>query len=218
MACPKSSTRVSVRDLTPRAIHTLRYYAPHTYRALSEVRFACYSSGSQSFGYNDFELSAIITGFAAIVKHEICEMERSMRINLPVYFQRYGWAYEQIDASLWRTTFFTEREDEFDLYVMLSDEWVHFAVSPFVPPPQADCQPRLYEALLQLNLQMRLVTFAVDDDGDVNLTAELPTRNFSYPIFELTVDTLVAYTNALSYELARLATEPNFPSPVMLYP
>ena len=149
---------------------------------------------------------------------ELWVSEGMMRINISAYFRRYAWACEQIDATLWRTTFSTEFEAEFDLYVMLSEEWVHFAVSPFVPPPQADCQDRLYEALLQLNLQMRLVTFALDDEGDVNLTAELPTRNFSYPIFELTVDTLVAYTNALAYELARLATEPDFPSPVIKTP
>ena len=141
-----------------------------------------------------------------------------MKINIPTYFRRYAWGCEQIDATLWRASFYTEREDEFDLYVMVDGEWAHFAVSPFTPRPAPDCATRLYEALLQLNLQMRLVTFALDDEGDVNLTAELPTRNFSYPIFELTVDALVAYTNALAYDLARLATEPDFHSPVITSP
>lgn len=49
VASPKSSTRLPVRDSTPRPIHVLRCYVPHTCRTLSEARFDRYSSGSQSF-------------------------------------------------------------------------------------------------------------------------------------------------------------------------
>ena len=39
----------NVQRSTPQPIHHLRCYALRTSRALSEARFDCYSSGSQSF-------------------------------------------------------------------------------------------------------------------------------------------------------------------------
>lgn len=131
-------------------------------------------------------------------------------INIPTYFQRYAWSCEQVDEQIWRSTFSTERDEEFDLYVMLSEECVHFAVSPIAPKPQPECQARLHTGLLRLNQQMRLVYFAVDEEGDINLLAELPRRGFVYPQFALVLDTLLSYTQALAADLLRLATEPNF--------
>jgi hypothetical protein len=136
-------------------------------------------------------------------------------INIPTYFKRYAWACEQVEDSIWRSTFTTEREEDFDLYVMLGEDWVHFAVSPFVPKPDSACQPRLFAALLRLNQQMRLVSFALDDEGDVNLLATLPRHGFAYRHFATTVDTLVSYTQSLAYDVARLATEPTYYSPLV---
>lgn len=135
-----------------------------------------------------------------------------MPINIPTYFKRYAWAVEQLEENIWRGAFTTEREEEFDLYVMLGEEWVHFAVSPLVSQPDPACQARLYAALLHLNQQMRLVAFAVDEAGDVNLLATMPRRGFVYRDFATTLDTLIDYTQTLAYDIGRLATEPNFHS------
>jgi hypothetical protein len=136
-------------------------------------------------------------------------------INIPNYFKRYAWACEQVDTQIWRTSFTTEREDEFDLYVMLGEEWVHFAVSPFLSKLEPEQQPRLYKALLHLNQQMRLVYFAVDAEEDVNLLAELPVRGFTYAHFETAINALVDYTQTLARDLGRTAREPNFHSPLI---
>jgi hypothetical protein len=134
-------------------------------------------------------------------------------LNIANYFQRYAWTYEEVDEDFWRSTFSTEREADFDLYVMPGEEWVHFAVSPFCAKPEPACHARLYEALLRLNQQMRLAHFAVDDDGDVNLLAEAPRRGFAYHQFAAILDAMVGYTSALAADVARVATEPNFYSP-----
>ena len=127
------------------------------------------------------------------------------KINLPAYFKRYAWACEQVDDQIWRSTFATEHEVEFDLYVMVGEQWVHFAVSPFLPRLQPAQQVQLDNRLLRFNQEMRGVHFAVDEDGDVNLLAELSRHGFSYAQFELTVNALVAYTEQLAHTLQRRA-------------
>ncbi|NJN81964.1 MAG: hypothetical protein HC802_06545 [Caldilineaceae bacterium] len=46
-------------------------------------------------------------------------------IDIAGYFNRYAWAVEQVDEEVWRATFATESEEEFDLYCMVSGESVH---------------------------------------------------------------------------------------------
>ena len=133
-----------------------------------------------------------------------------MTLNIPSYFKRYAWSVEKLEENFWRSTFANDREEDFDLYVMLDEEWVNFAVSPLVAKPAPDCQARLYATLLHLNQQMRLAAFAVDDDGDVNLLASLPRHGFAYRHFAITLDALAYYTDRLAPDLARLANEPTF--------
>jgi hypothetical protein len=130
--------------------------------------------------------------------------------NISSYFERYGWAYEALDSQTWRATFSGEHDEEFDLYVMLGEEWVHFAISPFLPDIRDACRPRLYEALLRINQSVRLVHFGLDDDGDVNLLVELPLHRFAYRHFAVAVDALTEAAIYLATELRRLATEPMY--------
>ena len=136
-------------------------------------------------------------------------------LNIAGYFKRYAWTHEQVDAQVWRSTFATEDDEEFDLYVMVDETWVHFAVSPFLSQPPAEHQPRLLRILLRLNQQMRLVYFALDEDGDVNLLTELPMHGFAYAHFSAALDALVDYTNTLAHDLARIAHEPTFHSAII---
>jgi hypothetical protein len=66
-----------------------------------------------------------------------------------------------------------------------------------------------------LNQQMRLVHFAVDEEGDVNLLVELPRQGFAFPQFASALETLTGYTDALAYELRRTAHEPGYHSPLL---
>lgn len=138
-----------------------------------------------------------------------------MQIDLERMFIRYGWVAEQADTGIWLSVFTIENEEEFDLFVMASEEWIHFAVSPFLPKIPAESRHIVLETVLRLNQQMRLVYFAIDDDGDINLLAELPRPGFSFRQFKLTVDRLALYTERLAPELARLAREPDYRSPLL---
>ena len=133
---------------------------------------------------------------------------------ISAFFERHEWSYEELDAEIWRTTFSSEEDEDFDLYVALSDDWMHFAVSPVTPLPQRDCQASLHAALLRLNQQITLARFAVDEDGDVNLLIDLPLEGLDYAQFAVAFDTLVDYTRRLGQELARVATRPGYQSPL----
>lgn len=137
--------------------------------------------------------------------------------NISSYFERYGWACEEIEPDVWRSTFASEREEDFDLYVLVAEDWVHFAVSPFLPPFEQEAQvtrDRLYVTLLRLNQEMRLVRFAMDADGDVNLLADLPLARISYGTFAQALDVLVYYAGRLAHDLRRIAVEPGYHSPL----
>ena len=119
-----------------------------------------------------------------------------------------------LEPGVWRASFTTEREEEFDLYVLVAEDWVHFAVSPLLPRPGASAALRLYALLLRLNQELHLARFALDDDGDVNLVADAPLARLTYPVFAEVVDWLVNYVNQLAGELGRMAQEPNYHSPL----
>lgn len=134
---------------------------------------------------------------------------------IAAYFQRGGWAAEELEPGVWRTTFATENEEDFDLYVLLAEDWVHFAVSPLLPVTGDRDPARLHAALLRLNQELRLARFAVDGDGDVNLLADLPLERISYAVFNAALELLVHYTNRLAGELRRTLADPHYHSPLL---
>lgn len=130
-------------------------------------------------------------------------------------FNCAGWACTTPEVGLWQSSFFTEREEEYDLYVMVVDDWVHFAVTPFLPPIPVTQAPRIHAALLKLNQQMRSVRFALDGDGDVTLLADTAARQLDSTAFTEILDAFVFYTDQVAGELWRMATDPTYFSPLV---
>lgn len=135
-----------------------------------------------------------------------------MSVDIPAFFQMYEWTAQRVDANVWLSSFATDRDEDFDLYVASASDWLHFAISPFAPRPRPECAPALHLALLELNQQMRLVRFAVDEDGDVNMLADLPQSAISFASFAAVLDTMVYYTQELAHEVARTATQVGYRS------
>lgn len=136
-------------------------------------------------------------------------------IDIAAYFDRYGWVCTAPEADLWMSAFFTESEEEFDLYVMVVEDWVHFAVTPFLPAiPEAQRQ-RLYASMLKLNQQMRMLRFALDGDGDVSLIADVPARHLNDAYFGRILEAFVYYADRLAAELRRMSTDPAYFSPLV---
>ena len=131
------------------------------------------------------------------------------------YFEQYEWSAEEIEPGVWRSTFTSEGDDEFDLYVMLAEEWIHFAVSPLVHTGNVALRPQLASALLRLNQRLRVVRLGIDDEGDLNLVADAPRERFDFGDFALILDLLVEYTSALAYELQRSVSDETYFSPLL---
>ena len=135
-------------------------------------------------------------------------------MNIPEFFDRYEWSCEEVEPGIWRAAFADERDEEYDLFVALSDEWLHFAVSPLTPRPAAECTISLHEAMLRLNQSLRLARLAIDDEGDVALLADLPLEELGFSHFAAALDALTGYTRQLAGELSRVATQPGYRSPL----
>lgn len=131
------------------------------------------------------------------------------------FFEQYEWTAEEVEGGVWRSTFTTEAEEDFDLYVMVADEWVHFAVSPFVKLDEAAQRAPLLNALLRLNQRMRLVRVGLDDEGDLNLVADAPRTRFDFGDFALILDLLTEYAGALAREVQRSVDDENYFSPLL---
>lgn len=137
-----------------------------------------------------------------------------MSVDIPAFFERYEWSYTQVDEAIWLSSFASERDEDFDLYVAQREDWLHFAVSPLIPRPLEACEDALYAGLLRLNGSVRLVRFGVDDEGDVNLLADLPIAAVNFAAFAAVLDALVYYTQHLAHELTRTATQVGYRSPL----
>jgi hypothetical protein len=136
-------------------------------------------------------------------------------IAIAEFFEQYEWAAEEIEPGIWRSTFTTEAEEDFDLYLMVGEEWLHFAVSPLARMGDAPPDARLLAALLRLNQRMRMVRLGLDDEGDFNLVADAPRERFNFGDFALIVDLLTEYAAALAREVQRSVDEPNYFSPLL---
>lgn len=137
--------------------------------------------------------------------------------SVPVgeFFEQYEWAAEEVEPGVWRSTFTTESEEEFDLYVMVGEEWIHFAVSPLVTFGNAEDRPQLVAALLRLNQRLKMVRLGLDDEGDLNLVADAPLERFEFGDFALLVDLLAEYASGLAYEIQRSVDDERYFSPLL---
>ncbi len=139
-------------------------------------------------------------------------------LKIDSLFAEYEWRAQQPEAGIWRAAFSTEREEDYDVYVMAGETALHFAVSPFVTRPDAACEGRINALLLRLNQQMPLVYFGVDDDGDINLLADLPLALVTFDGFAAILDALTEATESLAYEVRRLAHDPDYHSSLLSNP
>ena len=115
--------------------------------------------------------------------------------KLEGYFEQYGWTFERVDESDFRTGF---RGDvsSFRILVRIAGEWVYFSIAPFVVAPQdPECERKLYKRLLRLNQEINMAKFTVDGDGDVILTVELPSENLDYSEFSDALGALAYYAD-----------------------
>lgn len=125
--------------------------------------------------------------------------------NIEDYFDRYGWSFTRVKDEVWQTGF-RGATSSYRINVQLTDNWVFFVINPFViGPDQPERRLRLYHHLLRLNHETNMVKFGIDRDGDIFLTAELPTESFHFSHFSDALNTLAHYADTHYRDVFNLA-------------
>jgi hypothetical protein len=124
------------------------------------------------------------------------------------FLRRDGWHFERVEGGnvpTWRSGFRGEVAP-FRFYVRLTENWVFFIIAPFVLTAKNEAAAALlYRRLLQLNQDMTLAKFALDNDDDVVLTVEFPTESIAYDSFRDALDVLSYYADRHYLEVLNLA-------------
>lgn len=110
-----------------------------------------------------------------------------------------GLSPRAVDARTLRCALSTAA-GEIRLVVRHAGTWVYLGVLPFLEPGSAapwgagNYPPRFLGRILAVNHNLMLVKFAIDDDGDLCLRAELPTESLQKSELETAVQLLVTTT------------------------
>lgn len=114
--------------------------------------------------------------------------------DLVSFFDTYGWKYERREASVYRTGFVGET-GHYDIWLKVTEAWVYFAINPYVPRPPEGHGLETLQALLHANHELNLAKFALDDDGDLSLSVEMPSEDFRYSHFADALTALAHYAD-----------------------
>lgn len=110
--------------------------------------------------------------------------------TLEAWFTRMGWRVDRKDDTTLRVTPPGDSPPAF--YARCAESWVLLAIVPVIarggPRP-----PDLSRRLLAVTRDMRLAKLAYDEDGDVLLSAELPTESLVFTELCDTAERMVRY-------------------------
>jgi hypothetical protein len=117
-----------------------------------------------------------------------------------------GYACERIADGTWRSHF-RGKHASLTFFVRASDDgFLTFAIVPFLrSPTDSERAARLYERLLELNHELLMAKFSIDDDLDVVLSVEYPTRELDPSEIDDALDAVTFYADRHFEELSALA-------------
>lgn len=102
--------------------------------------------------------------------------------EIPGILKERGWTPRAIDDRTWRVTLNTAA-GEARMVVRHAGAWLYIAVLPFLDPGSTEpwgkgrYPQRFLGRILAVNHNLSLVKFALDEEGDLCLRAELPTES-----------------------------------------
>ena len=127
--------------------------------------------------------------------------------DVPRFFESYAWQYERQGPGLYRTGFVGDT-GHYDIWVRLGQHWVYFTINPYVErPEEREHGAAVYRLLLEANHELNMAKFAVDEDGDVLLTVEIPRQSFAYSHFADALTALSHYADSYKERFAAALTE-----------
>jgi hypothetical protein len=125
--------------------------------------------------------------------------------KVPQYLKQAGWPCERLNDDTFRSRF-VARTNSLPLYIRVDDGgFITFAIVPFMKSPEErDRAEKLYKRLLELNQDLMMAKFCIDDDLDVVLSVEYPTKDLDPSEFNDALDVLSFYADRHHAELVRL--------------
>jgi hypothetical protein len=121
------------------------------------------------------------------------------------FLARDDWPFERIDPNTWRSGFRGDT-NSFRFFIRLTENWIFFTIVPFVVAARSpQNEGKLHRRLLELNREINMAKFALDDDDDVVLTVELPVETLDFSEFKDALDALSFYADRYYLEVLNLA-------------
>lgn len=109
--------------------------------------------------------------------------------TLTGYLRTLGWHASPHGERTWRCAQPTH-EGDLHVFVRLSENWVIASIVPFLQTRGGNSF-ELCRWLLRQNRDMFQAKFAIDDDGDVVLTVEVPTESLDFSELRAAFEALV---------------------------
>ncbi|MFW6067932.1 MAG: YbjN domain-containing protein [Myxococcota bacterium] len=118
-----------------------------------------------------------------------------------------GWPCDRITPDTFRSHF-KGRRASFPFFVRLDPGgYLTFAIVPFLRTPEDEAAAeRLYRRLLELNQELLMAKFSIDDDLDVVLSVEYPSGEMDRSEWDDALDSLAYYADRHYDELRALLT------------
>ena len=112
--------------------------------------------------------------------------------TVKAWLQTFGWEYLTLDETTLRI--FRTPQDEVDFFLRNTSNWILLKIVPAIHPEAA--RPfDLTRRLLAVNRDIRLAKFALEEDGEVALAAELPTESLDPPELRDAIERMRRYVD-----------------------
>lgn len=126
--------------------------------------------------------------------------------SIEALFAKRGYTASRIAHDTFRSRFKIGSRTVPFLFRVDPSGYIQLAVVPYLKSPQAPERAKtLYDRLLRLNHTLHMAKLSIDDDLDVVLSVEYPTRELDESEVMDALDTLSYYANAHYEELSALA-------------
>jgi hypothetical protein len=118
--------------------------------------------------------------------------------------EKDGWPIDVVSEVTLRSRF-RSGDRIYPVFVHLEPQHATFAVIPFVRLPMDESGDLLAERLLEINREMNMAKFSLDEDGDVILSVEYPLGDLDPSEVRDAVDVLSFYAEKYRAEVQRMA-------------
>ncbi|NMC76024.1 MAG: hypothetical protein GYA60_01810 [Candidatus Methanofastidiosa archaeon] len=126
------------------------------------------------------------------------------------FIEDYGWKYNKINEETILCKFLGEKADtEFALFIQVNEYWVDFIITPYFLPTQRDIENILLKRISKINQQAKFIRFALGDNDEVTINANIPVQFLERDFLNMTLDLISYYADELYLEFFEIWSKNN---------